>query len=100
MFEQPTLPGIEPPPFHPKWPSPGSLKHEALSELLDGRTIDQPQFLDSFGSWRLAAVVNELRRDGWPVRAKTLPMSSRKGWKSVAAYSLPKSCIEQARGAP
>jgi hypothetical protein len=54
-------------------PQPGTLADRALTRLLDGRSLDHPTFEAESGSWRLAAVVFELRALGWPIRAAEKP---------------------------
>lgn len=52
----------------PTWPTRGTLAEKALIELLDGRKLDHPTFEAETGSWRLAALVFQLRALGWPVQ--------------------------------
>ena len=59
---------LPPPPFAPTWPT-APLVRRALDALLAGKTLDHPGFITETGSWRLAAVVRELRSLGWPIRA-------------------------------
>lgn len=61
------------PPMCPTWPQRGTLADKALALLLDGRSLDHPMFEAEAGSWRLAAVVFELRALGWPVQATDRP---------------------------
>lgn len=57
----------------PSWPRHGTLAHKALVLLLGGRSLDHPTFDAEVGSWRLAAVVFELRAQGWPIRSADVP---------------------------
>ncbi|HMN91658.1 MAG TPA: hypothetical protein PKC60_00365 [Hydrogenophaga sp.] len=61
------------PPLTPTWPRRGTLADRALGLLLDGRSLDHPTFEAQAGSWRLAAVVFELRALGWPVQSTDRP---------------------------
>lgn len=78
-----------PPPFTPNWPSRGTQADKALGLLLDGRHLDHPTFEAEAGSWRLAAVVFELRALGWPVQAshKPAPTPDCPG-RYIAVYRL------------
>lgn len=57
------FPELEPPVVAAFWPSNGTRAAEALDALLSG---PQNQ-ADYWRGWRLAAYVNELRRDGWGI---------------------------------
>jgi len=70
--EQLTL--IDPPPFCPTLPKPGSLPHRALHMLASGKMIDHQDFEIFTESWRLAAAIFTLRALGWPV--ETVEISS------------------------
>lgn len=59
---------IPPPPLDPTLPT-APLLRRALDALLTGKTLDHPGFIETTGSWRLAAVIRELRQLGWPIRA-------------------------------
>jgi len=81
---------IDPPPFCPAWPKRNSLADRALKMFLDGRMFDHPDFLEGCGSWRLAAVVFQLRTLGWPIQTDEL-LSPTQGCpgRSIATYKLP-----------
>ncbi len=61
------------PDFNPLWPSPNTLSARCLSMMLAGQKLDHLDFIERTGSWRLAAVVFELRSLGWPVEADETP---------------------------
>lgn len=88
---------LPPLPFAPTWPRKHTLEDKALALLLDGRLIDHPEFEGDCGSWRLAAVVFNLRALGWPVDtiAKPAPTETRPG-RTVALYRLPTKYAAQA----
>lgn len=78
------------PPFNPTWPMRGTLADKALGMMLDGRMIDHPNFESTTQSWRLGAVIFNLRILGWPIETIDLPsptvaMPSR----TIALYHLP-----------
>lgn len=88
LGEQLTL--IDPPPFCPAWPKRNSLADRALKMFLDGRVFDHPDFLDGAGSWRLAAVVFQLRALGWPIDTIEVPSPSEgHPGRTIALYKLP-----------
>ena len=75
-------------PFLPNWPRPDTLAETALALLLDGRELDHPTFERLTGSWRLAAVVFELRALGWPVQSDGETRTLEGKARNVARYSL------------
>lgn len=73
----------------PAWPQRGTLAHKALVLLLDGRSLDHPTFDAEVGSWRLAAVVFELRAQGWPIRTTNEPAPTQECLsRRIAIYRL------------
>lgn len=88
---------LPPPPFNPTWPTKHTLADKALALLLAGRAIDHPEFEGDCGSWRLAAVVFDLRALGWPIETVTTPepTQARPG-RTVALYHLPSKYAAQA----
>ncbi len=96
--EQLTL--IEPAPFAPSWPTRGTLADAALARFLAGERLDHRGFLDARGSWRLAAVVFQLRAYGWPIQSETLAAPSDESpARCIARYWLPAQCAALARAA-
>jgi hypothetical protein len=88
LGEQLTL--IDPPPFCPVWPTRNTLADRALKLFLDGRVFDHPDFLSGSGSWRLAAVVFQLRALGWPIDTIEVPSPSEEHpGRTIALYKLP-----------
>ena len=89
---------LPPAPLSPVWPSSG-LALIALDALLSGDVIDHPGFEADTGSWRLAAVVNDLRRLGWPIQSDVAPDTLHDGRpRTVARYSLSPETLAQLRG--
>ena len=79
----------------PSWPTSGTLAARALDMLLDGQVLDHPTFEHLTGSWRLAAVVFELRALNWPIGSRSRP--AQPGERGVVAvYSLPARAIAEA----
>lgn len=88
---------IDPPPFCPAWPKRNSLADRALKMFLDGRVFDHPDFLEGCGSWRLAAVVFQLRALGWPIDTIEIPAPSEEHpGRTIALYRLPAKYAAQA----
>ena len=88
---------IEPPPFCPAWPRRNTLADRALKLFLDGKVFDHPDFLEGSGSWRLAAVVFQLRTLGWPIDTLEIPAPSiEHPGRTIALYKLPAKYAAQA----
>lgn len=88
---------IDPPPFCPSWPKRNSLADRALKMFLDGKVFDHPDFLGACGSWRLAAVVFQLRTLGWPVDTLEIPSpSDEHPGRTIALYKLPPKFVAEA----
>lgn len=79
------------PPAVPAMPTPGTLADKALALLRAGAELDHPAFESVTGSWRLAAVVFELRALGWPIEATDYPATptAQGTARRVALYRLP-----------
>ena len=88
---------LDPLPFCPTWPKRNSLADRALKLLLDGKVFDHPDFLAGSGSWRLAAVVFQLRALGWPVSTIEVPSPTKEHpGRTIALYKLPQKFVAQA----
>lgn len=75
--------------FSPTWPTKNKLAHTALTLLLDGRLIDHPLFEDATGSWRLGAVIFQLRELGWPIKTLLIPSPTESTPdRKIALYGL------------
>lgn len=95
LMEQMSL--LEPVAFCPMWPTRGSLPDRALQIFLAGQAFDHPDFLEKYGSWRLAAVVHELRCLGWPIDTIDIPAPSEdQPGRTIALYKLPATYAAQA----
>ncbi|WP_374662127.1 hypothetical protein [Inhella sp.] len=81
------------------------MADRALKLFLDGRVFDHPDFMEGSGSWRLAAVVFQLRTLGWPIDTIEVPAPSLEHpGRAIALYKLPAKYAAQAlatmKGAP
>lgn len=98
--QQASLPGIEPAgEAPPALPTPGTRPAAALALLLKNGHLDQREFLDDAGGWRLAAAVFELRALGWPIGTDRVPVTCATGHAaSIARYRLDRDalCAHQA----
>jgi hypothetical protein len=56
-----------------------------LAHLRAGTRLTALDALESFGCFRLAARIHELRRDGWGIQERTV---ETRGGKRVAEYSI------------
>jgi hypothetical protein len=96
--EQGTL--FEPPPFSPEWPGSATKEGQLLAALLDGASLNHPEFGSIARTWRLAAYAHTLKRKGWHVRTLT---EDGKPWTGkacgIARYSLDISDIKAVKGA-
>ncbi len=65
--EQLLLPTMDAPVIPLRRPKPGTLQDLALNRLLVGDVLNHPEFFAESGSWRLAAVIDQLNGMGWPI---------------------------------
>lgn len=80
------------PKLNPRMPVNGTLAHQALLLLLEGRKVSHPVFEAYTGSWRLAAHIHLLKRLGWPIEKETGDFSeddSNKQERHMGLYYLP-----------
>lgn len=88
---------LDPVPFCPAWPTKNTLPAHALDLLLQGNVFDHREFLDGHGSWRLAAVVFQLRALGWPIETIEVASPSPENVaRTIARYKLPADVAAQA----
>lgn len=80
------------------YPSADTVRGRILGSLLRHQSLTQKEAMIRFGSFRLAADVEVLRRRGWPIHTDIVMVTtSDAGRRSeVARYSLPTDSIEQA----
>ena len=84
------------PEFSPKWPKHTTIAGIVLGELLQGSFLDHQDLINGVSSWRLAAYINKLKNDGWPIHAfeKASP-SEQCPTRCIALYALPPDVIAQ-----
>ena len=61
-----------------------SQKDMILRYLKDGNSITPIEALNMFGSFRLSAIIFDLKKDGYNIKANTV----KKGKKTFASYRL------------
>lgn len=72
-----------------QYPRKGTARAEVLAALQRGQRLTSLDAWRDFGTSRLAAVVFELRRMGWPIIAENITVPARHGQHSqVARYRL------------
>ena len=60
--------------FSPRLPSPSSKAGLALRILITGKSLTQPEYLRIDGSWRLSAIIFDLKNEyGWPIESLDIP---------------------------
>ena len=86
------------PPFSPTWPHSGTQASRCLETLLQGHAMTHPGWEAVSLSWRLAAVVCELRDLGWPIESREIsaPTPERPD-RTIARYSMNPNAIAFAR---
>ena len=88
---------LPPPPFSPIWPTKGTLADRALGLFMDGLSFDHPEFEARTQSWRLGAVVFQLRTLGWPVETVEIPSPTAENpHRFIARYHLAPHHVAQA----
>lgn len=88
---------IPAPIFSPTWPTKGTLADKALALFMEGRLIDHPDFEALTGSWRLGAVIFELRKLGWPIKTLDIPSPTQDiPDRIIALYRLDDRFIAEA----
>ena len=88
---------LPPPPFCPTWPTKGTLADRALGLFLDGASMNHPDFELRTQSWRLGAVVFQLRTLGWPVETVEIPAPTPENpHRIIARYHLAPHHVAQA----
>lgn len=89
---------LPPPPFYPCWPRPGTNADAVLDMLMQGRMLDHMDFIETHGSWRLAAVIHDLIGMGWPIERINMPSpTDEHPQRFIAVYHLPGKYVALAR---
>lgn len=95
--EQLTL--IPKPTFSLIWPKHTTIAGRVLAELLRGEWLDHQDLITGCASWRLAAYVDKLKKQGWPIQAIEKPSPSAQcPNRYIAMYALPPDVIEYVHG--
>jgi len=85
--------------FSPTWPNNATKAGQLLAALLEGATINHPEFWAIARTWRLAAYAWLLKRHGWHVRTLT---EDGQPWTGkacgIARYGLDPADIATVRG--
>lgn len=96
--EQLVLPTMDAPVIALRRPNAGTLQDLALNRLLVGDVLNHPEFFAESGSWRLAAVIDQLNGMGWPISKRHMPApTERAPYREMACYFLPNKFIELAQ---
>lgn len=74
------------PNFNPKVPSKNTLSYDAISLMLQGKDISHRNFDKVTSSYRLAAVINDLKKDGWIIESYWFTQRIRKNRKRKTRY--------------
>lgn len=60
-------------------PKPGSVKAAVLNALRAGERLTPLDAWADFGTSRLAAIVNQLKNEGWPIKRVMVAVECRRG---------------------
>lgn len=87
------------PHFNPTYPNPNTLLAKCLSLMLNGKHLTHPEFEKETGSWRLAAVIFDLKDLGWPIESYERPAPTLDApARHISHYFLPPRIIEAVSG--
>ena len=87
------------PDFNPTYPAPHTLPAKALSLMLNGETLNHPDFELETGSWRLAAAIFILKELGWPVKSyEIIAPTPEAPHRHISRYYLPQKTIKAVLG--
>lgn len=71
------------------WPAAGSIKRSVLDALLRGESLTSLDAWQRFGTSRLAALVHQLKHDGWLIDSALVQVETAHGHRAhVARYSM------------
>ena len=80
--------------FSPKWPKHTTFAGIVLGELLRGSFLDHQDLISGVSSSRLAACINKLKNNGWPIQSMQKPAPSEQcPTRCIALYALPPAVI-------
>ena len=96
-FEQMSF--LPEPDFNPIYPSPNTLEARCLRPMLQAQSFTHPEFEALTGSWRLSAVVFNLKELGWPVDSVELSAPTPEcASRAISRYYLPAKVIKAVFG--
>lgn len=72
-----------------------TIKETAMELLLNGEHINKAEFHSKYHTFTLTQRIEELRRDGWNIKSKTIP-----GRKGMVEYYLEPEEIERIKNKP
>ena len=72
-----------------------TIKEIAMELLLNGEHINKGDFHDTYHTFTLTQRIEEIRKDGWNVKSKTIP-----GRKGMVEYWLEPDEIERIKNLP
>ena len=79
-------------------PRQGGQKYRVLSYLIEHKTLEPLVAWRELGIYRLAARVNELRADGWPIHSDFLDVTTQFGdTVQVGMYWLDEAWLKENR---
>lgn len=85
------------PALNPIYPNKNTLSGTCLSKLLNRETLNHASFINDTHSWRLAAVIHDLKEKGWPIESYEAPArTSESPNRYISFYFLPQKIIEEA----
>lgn len=89
------------PDFTPKLPQKNTLAYKALLMMLAGKKISHLDFQDDTSSWRLAAYIDVLSKDGWTIKREDICFSTavKPKQRYITKYYLDKKIIKKAKKA-
>ncbi|HEX5359671.1 MAG TPA: hypothetical protein VFW49_01000 [Fluviicoccus sp.] len=70
-----------------KWPRRNTLASRCLRLLLEGKRLTHPIFQSFTGSWRLSAVIHDLKKLGWQIEWADIS-PRRAGKRPIRSYWL------------
>tara|TARA_B110000467_G_C18160030_1_gene389056 strand:- start:160 stop:396 length:237 start_codon:yes stop_codon:yes gene_type:complete len=73
-----------------------SQKEKIAATLITNHSITPRQALDSFGCFRLAAVIFDLREEGWDITTQSTMGKNGNSFATYELVSLPKKVDEYA----
>jgi len=87
------------PDFNPIYPCPGTLPARCLRMMLQAKSFTHPEFEQVTGSWRLSAVIFQLKELGWPVESVELQAPTPEcAHRAISRYFMPPNVLHKLFG--